>query len=154
MHAPRRALVLSALASVAAALAFAASASANGVFHTLTAPLSSVNGEPLQQGWVKDIHMNGNLNSAHEEYHLNGALPNTSYQVVIVFYANNTTCSSTPVDVPTAQLTTNGAGNANANFTFPAGPPSPLTQNSAKWELVDSSGVAYATTCQLVLIGG
>jgi hypothetical protein len=59
-----------------------------------------------------------------------------------------------PVDVPTAQLTTNGAGNANASFTFPAGPPSPLTQNSAIWQLVDASGVAYQTSCQVVLIGG
>jgi hypothetical protein len=151
MRTLRLVLVLSSLAALAV---FAAGASANGIFHTLTAPLSSVNGEPLQQGWVKDIHMNGNVNGAHEEYHLNGATPNTTYQVHIIFFSNDTTCSTTPADVPTAQLTTNGAGNANADFTFPASPPSPVAHDSAIWQLVDASGVAYQTSCQVVLIGG
>jgi hypothetical protein len=149
MHKPRRILVV-ALASTAALFAFAASASADQTFHTLHAPLSSVNGEPLHQGWVNDIHMNGQINGAHEAYHLNGASPSTTYQVHIVFYANDTTCSTEPADVPTATLTTNGAGNANATFNFPAGPPGAVTHNSAVWELVGPNGVAYATDCEVV----
>jgi hypothetical protein len=71
---------------------------------------------------------------------------------VIVFYANDTTCSGTPGEVPTAVLTTNAAGNANGTWTFPGGPPAPVTDNSAVWELVGPSGVAYATDCQVVII--
>jgi hypothetical protein len=147
-----RILVLVA-AGVAAILAFSGTAFADKVFHTLHAPLHSVDGAPLRAGWVNDIHMNGNLNGAHEVYHLDGAAPNTTYQVVIVFYTGNTTCSGAPALVPTATLTTNRAGNANGTFNFPAGPSGgPVTQNSAVWELVGPSGVAYATDCQVVLI--
>jgi hypothetical protein len=149
MHNVRRILVLG-LASTAALLAFTTSALADQTFHTLHAPLSPVNGEPLHQGWVNDIHMNGQINGAHEVYHLNGASPNTTYQVVIVFYANDTTCSTAPANVPTATLTTNAAGNANATFNFPAGPSGLVTHNSAVWELVGPNGVAYATDCEVV----
>jgi hypothetical protein len=142
------------LAIVAALLAIATSATANGVFHTLHADLSSVNGEPLQSGWVNDIHMNGNRSAAHEVYHIAGASPNTSYQVVIVFFTGTTTCAGTPALVPTATLMTNGAGAANGTHDFAAGPPSPIMEDSAIWELVDSSGVAYATACHEITIGG
>jgi hypothetical protein len=145
-----------ALASLAAVLAFAASALANQTFHTLTAPLMSVNGAPLQNGWVHDIHMNGNRNSGQERYHVAGAIPNTSLQVVIQFYGN-ATCAGTATPIPTAVLTTNGAGNANGQQDFAAspGPPPPPVDDSAIWQLVGPDGaVDYTTTCHLVIIGG
>jgi hypothetical protein len=155
MRKPRHIVVL-ALASMAAALALVTSALADQTFHTLHAQLSPVGGAPLHSGWVNDIHANGPINGAHEVYHLDGASPNTTYQVVIVFYANDTTCSGVPGDFPTTTLTTNAAGNANATFNFAAGPPVvPPSHNSAVWELRigDQNGVAaYATDCEVVII--
>ena len=145
-----------ALASLGAVLAFATSATANQTFHTLTAPLMPVNGAPLQSGWVHDIHMNGNKNSGQERYHIAGAIPNTSFQVVIQFYGN-ATCAGTATAIPTAILTTNGAGNANGSQAFAAtpGPTPPAVDDSAIWQLVDPNGVVvYTTTCHEVIIGG
>jgi hypothetical protein len=151
MRNPRRTLAL-VVAGMAVTFALATGALADQTFHTLNTPLHSVNGEPLRQGWVADIHANGPIIGAHEEYHVAGATPDTTYQVVIVFYANNTACSGTHGLFPTATLTTNGAGNANGTFTFPGGPPAPVTNNSAVWELVGPDGVAYATDCEPVII--
>ena len=152
MRSMRRILVLVSLAALAG---LATNAAANQTFHTLHAQLSSVNGSPLQHGWVNDIHMNGNVKGAQEVYHLAGAIPTTTFQVVIVFYTNDTTCSTTPAFDPTATLTTDGAGNANATFVFPASPPSPPQFDSAIWQLKDSSRtVDYATGCHEVTIGG
>lgn len=140
--------------SGALALALATSATANQTFHTLTAPLSPVNGQPLQSGWVHDIHSNGNVNGGHEVYHVAGAIPNTAFQVVIQFYTGET-CTTKPVAIPTAVLTTNGAGNANGDVKFPANHTSTVTPMSAVWQLVDPNGVtAYDTPCEVVLLGG
>jgi len=148
----RRILYLAAV-SAAAFFALATAALADQAFHTLNAPLSAVGGAPLKSGWIADIHANGPIIGAHEEYHLNGGSPNTTYQVVIQFYPGVTGCPGTAVPLPTAQLTTNAAGNGNADWVFPGGPPGPVTQNSAIWQLVGPNGIAYQTDCQLVLIG-
>ena len=148
----RRILYLAAV-SAAAFFALATAALADQAFHTLKAPLSAVGGAPLKSGWIADIHANGPIIGAHEEYHLNGGSPNTTYQVVIQFYPGVTGCPGTAVPLPTAQLTTNAAGNGNADWVFPGGPPGPVTQNSAIWQLVGPNGIAYQTDCQLVLIG-
>jgi hypothetical protein len=138
----------------ACALVLATSATANQTFHTLTAPLSPINGQPLQSGWVHDIHMNGNVNGGHEVYHVAGAVPNTAFQVEIFFYTGGT-CSGDLSIFDTAVLTTNGAGNANGGVTFPANHTSTVTTMSAIWKLVGPDGVAaYQTPCEVVLIGG
>jgi hypothetical protein len=149
----RRILVLVAV-SAAALGALATTALADQAFHTLKAPLSAVGDAPLRSGWISDIHANGPIIGAHEEYHLNGGIPNTTFQVVIQFYRGVTGCpSGSAVPLPTAQLTTNAAGNGNADWVFPGGPPGQVTQNSAIWQLVGPDGIAYQTDCQLVLIG-
>ena len=58
--------------------------------------------------------------------------------------------------IPTAVLTTNGAGGGNANWTFPASHTSVVTTDSAVWQLVDPSTKTpeYTTPCETVLIGG
>jgi hypothetical protein len=154
MHSSRRILVL-AVVSAAALLALATPALADQAFHTLKAPLSAVGNAPLHSGWVSDSHANGPIIGAHEEYHVSGASPNTTYQVVIQFYAGVTGCPGGAVALPTASFTTNASGNGNADWVFPGGPPAPITQNSAIWQLVGPGNVvAYQTDCQLVLIGG
>ena len=142
------------VASVVCALALATSATANKTFHTLTAPLSPINGQPLQSGWVHDIHMNGNVSGGHEVYHVAGAIPNTAFQVRILFYTGGT-CSGKPQMFDTAVLTTNAAGSANGDVKFPANHTSTVTTMSAIWKLVGPDGVAaYETPCEVVLIGG
>jgi hypothetical protein len=154
MRSPRRILILT-MASAAALLALAPTALADQAFHTLKAPLSAAGTAPLHSGWVSDSHANGPIIGAHEEYHVNGASPNTTYQVVIQFYPGVTGCPGGAVALPTASFTTNASGNGNADWVFPGGPPAPVTQNSAIWQLVGPGNVvAYQTDCQLVLIGG
>ncbi|HEY7261201.1 MAG TPA: hypothetical protein VH589_06920 [Trebonia sp.] len=154
MRSPRRILVL-AVISAAALLALATPALADQAFHTLKAPLSAVGNAPLHSGWVSDSHANGPIIGAHEEYHLNGASANTTYQVVIQFYSGVTDCTGAAGAIPTASFTTNASGNGNADWVFPGGPQTPITQNSAIWQLVGPGNVvAYQTDCQLVLIGG
>jgi hypothetical protein len=154
MRSPRRILVLAAV-SAAALLALAPTALADQAFHTLKAPLSAVGNAPLRSGWVSDSHANGPIIGAHEEYHVNGASPDTTYQVVIQFYPGVTGCPGGAVAIPTASFTTNASGNGNADWVFPGGPTAPITQNSAIWQLIGPGNVVAAQTdCQLVLIGG
>jgi hypothetical protein len=134
-------------AVVAAATVLVPAATADRVFHTLHAELHSVGGAPLRSGFVNDIHTNGVVNAAHEIYHLNGAIPRTTFQVTILFYVADPTCSTAPLMFPTATVTTNGAGNGNARITFPAGPPSTGPTNGIRWEFSTAAGVAYATDC-------
>ncbi|MFL5647197.1 MAG: hypothetical protein ACJ776_02265 [Chloroflexota bacterium] len=140
---------LAAATAAAAALAVPSVASADKTFHTLHADLHAVGGAPLQSGFVNDVHTNGVVNGAHEIYHLNGASPNTTYAVTIHLYIGDPTCTTAPIAFPTATITTNGAGNGNGRFTFPAGPPSPLAgiTHGIMWELSTPAGVAYTTDC-------
>ena len=142
-----------AAAAVAAAAFAAAPALADQAFHTSHAAVHAVAGAPLQSGFVNDIHSNGTVNSAHEEYHLNGAQPNTTYQVQLVIYGS-TSCSGAPfLILPTAQLTTNGAGNGNAGSAFPAGPPNnPPLQFGIVWQFLSNGVPVYATDCVPVTI--
>ena len=154
MRSPRRILILAAV-TAAALLALTTTARADQPFHTLKAPLSAVGNAPLQSGWVIDAHASSPVIGAHEQYHVSGASPNTTYQVVIQFYPGVTGCPGDAVAVPTASFKTNASGNGNANWVFPGGPPAPVTTNSAIWQLVGPRNVvAYQTDCQLVLIGG
>jgi hypothetical protein len=141
--------VLAPLALVAAAF-FATSASADQAFHTLHAELTPIGSAPLQNGFVNDVHTNGVVNGAHEIYHLAGAAPNATYQVTIQLYPLDPTCSTAPLVFPTAQVTTNGVGNGDGHFTFPAGPPSPLagSVSGIRWVLVGANGPAYETGCE------
>ena len=149
----RKALSVTAL-SLVSLLLLAPNAAGDQAFHTLHADLHPVGGAPLQSGFVNDVHTNGVVNAAHEIYHLNGASPNTTYQVAIFLFLLDPTCSTAPLIFPTAQLTTNGSGNGNADFTFPAGPPSPLTgpTHGILWRLIGPSGVAYETGCNPLVI--
>jgi hypothetical protein len=91
----RTSLRVAALAALAT-LVLVPTALADQVFHTSHAALHPVADAPLQSGFVNDIHSNGNVNSAHEVYHLNGALPDTTFQVQLVVYASQT-CGESPI---------------------------------------------------------
>ena len=136
-----------------AALIVVPGALGDQVFHTSHAAVHAVAGAPLKSGFVNDIHTNGVVNSAHEEYHLNGAQPGTTYQVQLLIYGDQS-CAGMPfLTLPTAQLTTNGGGNGNANFTFPAAAPNnPPLQVGIVWQFLANGTPAYTTDCVPVSI--
>jgi len=143
------------LAGLIALLAMAAvpAAFADQVFHTSHAAVHPVAGAPLQSGFVNDIHTNGAVDAAREEYHLNGAQPDTTYQVQLVIYADQSCDGSPFLTVPTAMLSTNGAGNGNADATFPAGPPNdPPLQVGIVWQFLANDVPVYTTDCVPVSI--
>jgi len=148
-----KSLCISAAVAAAAALLVVPWAAADQVFHTSHAAVRAVAGAPLHSGFVNDIHTNGVVNSAHEEYHLNGAQAGTTYQVQLVIFGSQTCAGAPFLILPTSQLTTNGAGNGNASFTFPAGPPNdPPLQVGIVWQFLANGAPVYTTGCVPVSI--
>ena len=72
----------------------------------------------MRSGYVENIHADGPNVYAHEQYVLNGADPGATLQVVLMIFPLDTTCSSTPIVIPTASMTTNAAGNGAAHHVF------------------------------------
>src|SRR5262245_52356703 len=101
-----------------ALLATAPGAAADRFYHSQHLDLHPVGASPLDSGFVENIHANGPNVYGHEIYVLNGAAPNTTYQVTLLLYLFDPSCSTVPAAVPTAQLTTNGVGNGQADFVF------------------------------------
>jgi len=137
---------------VGAALAVAALivvplAAADQVFHTSHVAVHSVSGAPLHSGFVNDIHTNGAVNAAKEEYHLNGAQGSTTYQVQLEIFLSPD-CSGASFTAQTAELTTNAVGNGNADAAFPAGPPNnPPVHVGIIWQFLSGGVPVYATDC-------
>ena len=104
-------------AAAVAVLATAPAASADREFHTQRFALEAVGDHPLRAGHVIDIHTEGPRNYAHERYQLRGAMPETTYQVVLRIFADPA-CATELFPVPTDVLTTNRAGNANGKADF------------------------------------
>jgi hypothetical protein len=141
-------LILAGLVAMAAAVA----ASADAVYHSEHLGLSPVGNAPLRSGFVENIHANGPNVYAHEQYVLNGAEPSSTYQVVLMVFPLDTTCSSTPITIPTAPITTNAAGNGNAFHVF-----TPEDANGlhgltvgGMWAVMSGSTVAYKTSCTTI----
>src|SRR6476619_340910 len=106
---PSKSLALLAGVISLIAVVLVPAALADHVFHTSHAAAHAVAGAPLQSGFVNDIHTNGTVNAAREEYHLNGAQPNTTYQVQLVIYGDQS-CAGSLLFPPfsSAMVTTNG----------------------------------------------
>jgi hypothetical protein len=134
---------------------------ADQVYHSERLPLTLTDagllaGHPeLRSGQVVNIHPNGPVNGALERYMINGALPNTSYQVVLQVF-NSTSCDGeTALLLPTAIPETNKQGNAQgqAKFSRQALDPFSGLVFGIRWTLVDPDGVvAYQTRCTVVTI--
>jgi hypothetical protein len=144
-----------ALAAVVAALTMVAlvpAARADQVFHSERIPLIPVNGAPLQSGFVVDIHTNGPIIYALERYQLNGAMPNTTYQVVSQIYVDPTCTANFLGAIPDATLQTNAAGDGEAKNV----PISPAqidqfglhnTTLGINWQVLLNGAVVYQTGC-------
>jgi hypothetical protein len=153
---PRRLLL-------SAALAFLLLASASPVLadqsnHTTQLPLwltptGEAAGHPtLRAGQVVNIHANGPVVFAIENYLLNGAKPMTSYAVVLGF--NVGSCGGAfAFPFPNgATLTTDASGNAHGQARVTPEQVASFglhdTDWGIVWTFVDGDGVAaYSTTC-------
>ena len=147
----RRVLVTFALAGIVV-MAGAVSARADRVYHSQHVALSPIGGAPLRSGFVENIHADGPNVYAHEQYVVNGAEPGTTYQVVLMIFPLDTTCSSSPITIPTAVITTNAAGNGSADHVFTPADADGLRGLTigGMWFLMNGNTAAYATSCTTV----
>jgi hypothetical protein len=142
------------VASVAACF-WVAPAAADATYHTGHIALAPVADAPLTSGFVQNIHANGPNVYAHEIYQLNGAQPNSSYQVVLSIWTTNTSCSgASTLELPTAVVVTNGAGNGLADIVFTPEDADGLRglTVSAMWALWNGTTATYATECEVLTL--
>jgi len=114
-----------------------------------------VDGASLRSGFVENIHADGPNVYAHENYVVNGAAPNTSYQVMLSIWIPNQSCSGDPdLQIPTAVVETNGAGDGKAQHVFTPEDADGLRglTVSAIWVLWADDSPAYATGCEVVTL--
>ena len=133
-----------------------APAVADATYHSSHIQLFPVGGTPLRSGFVENIHANGPNVFAREVYVLNGAQPNTTYQVTLEIFAFDPTCTGAPAAVvETAAITTNAAGNGRGEAVFrPADVPAELRNatHGIIWTVSDASGVVFSSGCELVTL--
>ncbi len=140
-------------------LAFPSLAYADQSFHTsrlnfaLTTAGSAAGNPQLIAGQVVDIHANGPKIGAIERYMINGAKPNTAYQVTLRIFSKNC-AGSFLFPIPTALLTTNNHGFAQGGHVFTPTDLAPFKGTTAGvvWTLVSDGVVAYDTSCIFVTI--
>jgi hypothetical protein len=150
-----RVLVVVAAAMLSVGLTVAP-ALADAVYHSSQIELLPTGATPLRSGFVENIHVNGPNVFAREIYVLNGAQPETTYQVTLQIFALDPTCTGDPAAVvPTATITTNAAGNGRGEAVFrPADVPAVLRNatHGIIWTVSDASGVVFSSGCELVTL--
>jgi hypothetical protein len=141
------------LAALVICALWVAPASADSAYHTGHIAFSPIGEAPLSSGFVQNIHANGPNVYAHEIYQLNHAEPSTAYAVVLSIWTSNTSCSGAPtLQLATAELVTNRAGNGRTDVVFTpaaAGGLRGLTV-SASWTIWKGTTATYATGCEVV----
>ena len=143
------------LALGAVALALAPSALADAAYHSAHVALTPAGASPLRSGFVENIHPNGPNVFAHEQYVLNGAAPNTTYTVTIhITSLADTTCAAPFLNLDTASLTTNSAGNGSASKVFTPADVGGLANSTihAYWTVSSGGTVVYTTSCQTITL--
>jgi hypothetical protein len=135
-----------------AAIVGVASAYADSAYHSGHIALSPISGAALRSGFVENVHANGPNVYAHEQYVVNGAEPDASYQVVLMIFPGDTACASSPITIPTAVITTNAAGNGSAYHVFTPADADGLRGLTVggMWVLVHEGTPEYATACAVV----
>jgi hypothetical protein len=144
-----------AMATSVIAFAFVAPfATADSAYHTEHLALRPVGDAPLKSGWVTNIKAQGPMVYAHEVYVLNGALPNETYTVTNNFHYHSPDCADNDFPFDTAVMTTDPAGNAQADARFtPADVAGFEGVSGVFWTMRDSEGrVVYRTECTAVTL--
>src|SRR5688500_11059526 len=120
----------------------AGAALADATYRTERLELVALGAAPLKGGMVVNAHANGRI-YAHEQYTLLGALPHTTYQVVLLGDLDGTACATAAeLMLPTATITTNAAGNGTAKMVFSPADVAGLAGMTvgARWQVTLASG--------------
>ena len=150
-----RATVRTLLCLIAILLALPARiAGADQVYPSQHIPLHPVGTAPLTTGFVENIHANGPNVYAHEVYVVVGASPLTSYDVTIAVYVQDLACSTAPLQIVTAMLTTNAEGSGRADVFFSPEDTDGLrgASHGAIWSLSVSGAPLYETDCSTIVL--
>lgn len=131
---------------------------ADGVYHSEHIAFNPVGDQPLQSGFVENIHTNGPQLYAIERYVLNGASPNTEFYIRPLVYLANAGCTDGLIPFPVENsVSTNHVGNGTTLVTLPpeaAAGLAGLTIN-VRWQLVTGAPdgpVAYETDCAVITL--
>jgi hypothetical protein len=147
-------LLLAATFAATTVAAGAPLAPADAVYHSQHIGLNPIGGASLRSGFVENIHTDGPQVYAHELYVLNGAEPDTTYQVTLLLYPFDSSCLSGAVPIPTANFQTNVAGDGIGQFIFhPGDVPAALrgATHGIRWEVASESST-YGTACSSVTL--
>lgn len=151
----RSSLRMGAAVALVAVLA-PAPALADGTYHSAHILLHPAAGTPAGgSGFVQNAHANGPNVYAHEQYQLRHAAPGTTYQVTLHVSVGDPTCGGTPVELPTARLSTNAAGNAAGSAVFTPADAGPLPKNVPHgiiWTMSAGAGKTYTSDCETVVL--
>jgi hypothetical protein len=153
----RRAIVV-VVAALALAAVSAVPVAADQGYHTdrlpvwVTADGVSAGYPSLRAGQVVNIHVSGPTVFALERYQLNGAAPDTSFAVVLQFYAGSCGGSYAMPFPNGVTLNTDAAGNAVGRVEITPQQVADFGLHDTSWGIVwtfvDDAGVAaYSTAC-------
>jgi hypothetical protein len=145
----RKMLMLVAAAGVLV-LAFNGTAAADSAYHTERLALSGLSGAQ-GGGMVVNAHANGPNVYAHEIYTLRHVAPGT-YHVVLNIYATSLSCGGAPIEIETAQISTNAAGNGRADAKFTPEDAGGLRGSTVSVRWTVSGPATYATQCTVVTL--
>jgi len=150
-----RLLILATIACSGLLSTTTTTALADQTFHSVRLSVAAVGDNPLRNGDVIDIHANGPVNYAIEEYHLNGAKPNTTYVVEYLVTGapfGTAVCDSGALPFPngaTVSTDTNGNGNSQLKIppSFVTGLGLHNTVLGLTWVFLNGGTPAYQTSC-------
>jgi hypothetical protein len=100
---------------------------------------------------VVNAHANGPNVYAHEIYTLRHVAPGT-YHVVLNIYATSLSCGGAPIEIETAQISTNAAGNGRADAKFTPEDAGGLRGSTVSVRWTVSGPATYATQCTVVTL--
>lgn len=140
--------------AIALVLATAASTVADQTHHTTRSEFHAVGDAPLKSGFILNIHANGPNVFAHEVYSLNGAIPNTTFQLVAHVYLDDLSCGGAPsVSLPIGEITTSGAGNVTDDIVLSLEAANALgfrnVTGADLWQVLLDGEVVYQSECTL-----
>lgn len=128
---------------------------ADQVYPSEHIPLTPVGDEPLRSGFVENIHANGPVVFAMERYVVNGASADTTYDVMLRIWIEDTGCTGEPgLVLPSVSFSTNTAGNGVGMVRFSPEDAAGLRDSTLGivWTLSLGGSVAYTTACEDVTL--